>query len=221
MVEAPKKKSGKDSDEDYGQPTVKYDRTQSFDPKALAEGNRESISMSDALPGVKKAGTILSPHLEVLDSGGMIVHLDNMDKASPRDKPLTGRIKIWLSEPFEPANLTILITGFLRSQLAANVPANSAADDEVTRLARTLVNVEYTLATFEEGIVGEGMMEFPFSINLPEEIDDSLMLNFGKRSASKCFFLRAQMHPKNPIAFSTRTVEDISILRTDMPLFLY
>ena len=29
------------------------------------------------------------------------------------------------------------------------------------------------------------------------------------------------MHPKEPVAFSTRTVEDISILRTDMPLLVY
>ena len=49
----------------------------------------------------------------------------------------------------------------------------------MTRLARTLINVEYTLATFEEGVHAEGMMEFPFSIKLPEEVDESLMVNFG------------------------------------------
>jgi len=127
-----------------------------------------------------------------------------MNTASPRDVPLTGRVKVYLPEPFEPANLTILITGFMRSQIAANVPQNDVRDEKVTRLARSLVNVEYILASFEEGILAEGLMEFPFSINLPEEVTESLMVNFGDRSASTCFFLRSQMHPKEPIAFSTR-----------------
>ena len=142
------------------------------------------IQMAVAPPGIKKAGTILSPHLEVLENGGMIVELDSMRTAASMDRSLRGRIKIYLPEPFEPANLTILITGFLRSQLAANVPANAAGEEEVTRLARTLINVEYTLATFEDGIVAQGMMEFPFSLKLPEEVEESLMVNFGQRSAS-------------------------------------
>ena len=73
------------------------------------------MAMTVAAPGVKRAGTILSPHLEVLEHGGMVVELDNMRSAVACDQPLTGKIKIYLPEPFIPANLTILITGFLRS----------------------------------------------------------------------------------------------------------
>mmetsp|Transcript_35121 Transcript_35121/g.42963 ORF Transcript_35121/g.42963 Transcript_35121/m.42963 type:complete len:121 (+) Transcript_35121:291-653(+) len=120
--------------------------------------------MTVAPPEVKKSGTILSPHIEVLKSGSMLIEFDNMQSAHRLDQRLTGKIKIWLAEPFEAANLTLSLNGFLRSQFQAGAGTADYGDDKIARLAQTLCNVDYTLATFENGLTAQGMMEFPFSV---------------------------------------------------------
>ena len=91
----------------------------------------------------------------------------------------------------------------------------------MARLAQKLCQVEYELSSFEPGMSMHGMMEFPFSIRLPEEVTESLMINFGVRSASQSFFMRAQMMPQDPQAYSNQMRGDISILRTDSLLLCY
>lgn len=83
----------------------------------MQQARSQTIAEVGEAPKVRKAGTILSPHLEQLDTGGMIVELDNMNSATRGDQPLTGKVKIYLSEPFEPEFLTMQINGFLRSQV--------------------------------------------------------------------------------------------------------
>ena len=65
------------------------------------------------------------------------------------------------------------------------------------------------------------MSEFPFSIKLPEEVSESLMINFGDRSASQIFFLKAQCMPRNIEAYEGMIEGEHSILRTDSPLLCY
>lgn len=67
-------------------------------------------------PAVKKSSTILSPHIEVLEGGSMFIEFDNMERAHPLDSRLTGKVKVYLTQPFMPANLTLCIDGFARSQ---------------------------------------------------------------------------------------------------------
>lgn len=95
---------------------------------------------------VKKSNTILSPQLEVLANGSMMIEFDNMQTAHQLGQPLCGRLKIYLKENFEAINVTLNLIGFCRSHF----PQTSQFGD-TTRLAKTLVDVEYTLANFHGG----------------------------------------------------------------------
>ena len=50
---------------------------------------------------IKKSGTILTPHLEILGNGGMAIEFNNMVSPHNLMEPLTGRILIYLQEEFE------------------------------------------------------------------------------------------------------------------------
>lgn len=61
-------------------------------------------------------------------------------------------------DDFEPLNITLNLIGFCRSHLDI-----SSKYGEKTRLARTLIDIEYTLANFEGGGSNHcGMYEYPF-----------------------------------------------------------
>ena len=49
---------------------------------------------------VKKSGTILSPHLEILASGSMVIEFQNMASATAHNlaEPLQGRLLVYLAE---------------------------------------------------------------------------------------------------------------------------
>jgi hypothetical protein len=89
-----------------------------------------------------------------------------------------------------------------------------------TRLARTLVDVEYKIADFPQGADHRGMYEFPFAIDLPEEVQQSVMVQLGERNASQQFFLKAQMMPTADMGMATQRA-DVSILRTDTPVLAF
>ena len=64
------------------------------------------------------------------------------------------------------------------------------------------------------------MYEFPFSIDLPEEVQQSVMVQLGERNASQQFFLKAQMMPTADMGMATQRA-DVSILRTDTPVLAF
>ena len=82
----------------------------SMDADAAAGGMRESMKFSYQQPG-KKASTILSSHLDTVTFGSMFIDLDNATSSLPLGKPITGKIKVSLKEPFEAKALTLGIRG--------------------------------------------------------------------------------------------------------------
>lgn len=54
----------------------------------------------------------------------------------------------------------------------------------MTRLAKTILCITYTIHEFEEGIYHQGMSEYPFSLTLPEEVTEAVMLQFKENNLS-------------------------------------
>jgi hypothetical protein len=59
--------------------------------------------------------TILSPHLETISTGSMIICLDNPDYSRSVHEPVSGKIKLNLKAPFDASRLTITLVGYVRS----------------------------------------------------------------------------------------------------------
>ena len=57
-------------------------RASTFDAAAVAHGMADTMKLNYQKPG-KKATTILSPHLETIDYGSMIIVLDNSTTSLP------------------------------------------------------------------------------------------------------------------------------------------
>lgn len=169
----------------------------------------------------KKSDTILTPHLELLGSGGMVIEFENM--ATPHDstKPLKGRILLYLQEGFLAKNIIINLIGHLRTLFKGQ------ESQEEIRLAETIVNVDYMIADFDDDDLTDpnhqGMYEYPFVIDLPEEVIQSTMIKTEKfkREASQQFFLKAQVTPLRNNGMATTALNDVSLLRTDTTLLCY
>jgi len=56
---------------------------------------------------VKKSGTILSPHLEVLSTASMLIEFENMETAHKLGDTLKGRVKVNFQEEFLATDLTL------------------------------------------------------------------------------------------------------------------
>ena len=111
-------------------------------------------------------------------NGSMIIEFDNMNTAHRLGEPLCGHLKIFLKDDFVPLNVTLNLIGFCRSQLAI-----SSKYGDKTRLAKTIVDIEYTLANFEgSGQNHRGMYEYPFQIDLPPEFAHCVMVQVGELS---------------------------------------
>lgn len=194
----------------------------SIDPASAALANRASLKMNYQ-PG-NNAGTILSPHLETITTGSMFIALDNPTHFKSVHEPLTGRIKINLSEAFEATKLTVTLIGFLRSHFNADPKADqfgkAPAAVGMLRLAKTLISISYTIHEFEEGIYHQGMSEYPFTLTLPKEVAEVVMLQFKDNNLSKTFYLKAQMVPRDKSLFADLQ-DEVSMLRTDCALYLY
>ena len=67
------------------------------------------------------------------------------------------------------------------------------------------------------------MYEYPFVIDLPEEVIQSTMIKTEKfkREASQQFFLKAQVTPLRNNGMATTALNDVSLLRTDTTLLCY
>ena len=71
-------------------------------------------------PG-KKATTILSPHLETIDFGSMLIVLNDESTSFEIGQPLSGKIKVNLKMPFDASALTLGFCGFQRSYFMPTV----------------------------------------------------------------------------------------------------
>ena len=78
------------------------------------ESDKGSLKLNYQKPG-KKATTILSPHLETIETGSMEIILENSSTSMEIGKPITGMIKVNLKEPFEASAITLGVCGFQRS----------------------------------------------------------------------------------------------------------
>ena len=70
---------------------------------------------SSSVGQVKKAKTILTPHLEAGPQGSMLIVLDNQRTSHPINEPITGKIKVHLHQPFDVNAITLSLAGFQRS----------------------------------------------------------------------------------------------------------
>ena len=67
------------------------------------------------------------------------------------------------------------------------------------------------------------MYEYPFAIDLPEEVTQSTMIKTEKfrREVSQQFFFKAQVTPLRNNGMATTALNDVALLRTDTPLLCY
>ena len=128
----------------------------------------------------------------------MLILLDNEDKSLPVNRPITGKIRVYLSQPFDANALTLTLCGFQRSfvnAVASGLPAQAlnTRQDGLTRLSKTIISENFTVAEFPKGQTTlQGMSEYAFSIELPEVVCETLMLKFGNsNNLSVTFYLKA------------------------------
>ncbi len=147
---------------------------------AAGNGDDDGLGLNNYQQPGKKATTILSPHLETLSTGSMFIQLENASQSHPINQPLKGVIKVNLKEAFDAKSVTLSICGFQRSHFTA---AGGQGDQfgktgvpSVTRLVKTNLNVNYTVANFAEGEMQNGQSEFPFSLVIPDSVKQSVML---------------------------------------------
>ena len=95
-----------------------------IDADALATGMRDTMKFSSYQQPGKKATTILSSHLETISYGSMIIVLDNLQTSLSIEEPITGKIKVFLKEPFEAKSLTLGIRGIQRTHFMPEAPGD-------------------------------------------------------------------------------------------------
>lgn len=83
----------------------------------------EELKLNYQKPG-KKATTILSPHLDTIDYGNIIIVLDNSQTSLNIDEPITGKIKVNLTKEFDASAITLNLCGYQRSHFTP--PAESS-----------------------------------------------------------------------------------------------
>ena len=115
-------------------------------------------------------------------------------------EPLNGKILLFLKEELVAKSITMNLIGYLRSRFKRQ----EQFQDE-TRLAKTLVDVEYKIADFGAGEGHLGMYEYPFSIDLPPEVQPSVMVKMSQsnREVSQQFFIKAQVMPTDEMGMQT------------------
>ena len=115
------KEANYDSDGDEVNPVTTIHKQKTgvgIDDDAQRFARSQTMAAFNYSADVKKSSTILSPHLEILASGSMVVCFDNMNTAHNLAEPLQGRLLIYLGEEFEAKNITINLIGYLRSHFS-------------------------------------------------------------------------------------------------------
>ena len=172
----------------------------------------------------KKADTILTPDCDVITTGSMLIVLVNSQTSHPCNMPITGKIKVNLTEPFDAKALTLNLSGYERSQFNPTQGRKFRFDPnyELIRLAKKLLSVDFEVAKFPEGEVQNGQKEYAFSLTLPSSVNETLMLQLlqEQNNFSITHYLSAQLEPRNKADYAKKK-NKISKLRTDYALYLY
>lgn len=151
----------------------------------------------------------------------MIIVLDNSSTSLSLRQPITGKVKVFLKEPFEAKALTMGLRGILRSHFMAEVPGDQfGKTGEMTTSAKSVITERFTVAEFDPNSVLSGASEYSFSLELPEVVKESLMLQFNENNISLTHYLTAQMEPRNTADYANLN-DKISTLRTDYALYMY
>ena len=166
----------------------------------------------------------MSPHLETLSTGSIFIELENSQTSLPIGQPIKGKVKVNLTEAFEAKSITIGLCGYQRSHFQTMNQGDqfgkSATSPGMTRLAKNVLDIKYVVATFGESEVQNGQSEYPFSLVLPDCVNESIMLQFDNNNLSETYYLKAQMEPRNQVHYANLK-DETSMLRTDYALYLY
>ena len=82
----------------------------------------------------------------------MIIVLDNSQSSHACNRPITGKIKVHLTEPFDASAITLNLCGYQRSHFNPTSAADQfQASQGVTRLAKSLLSVNFVVAEFPDG----------------------------------------------------------------------
>lgn len=100
-----------------------------------------------------------------------------------------------LKEVFDAKSVTLSVCGYQRSHFTATGKEGDqfgkTGVPSVTRLAKTILAVNYTVANFAEGETQNGMSEFPFSLTIPDNVRQSVMLQMDSNNLSETYYLKA------------------------------
>ena len=155
----------------------------------------------------------------------MTIIMDNSSATQDMTQPLTGVIKVHLTEPFEASAVTMCLKGYQRSHFTTAQPGDqfgkAPSSSGITKLARTVINETFVVAEFEPDTVQQGQSEYRFSMMLPDSVRESVMVQFGvENNLSETHFLAAQLEPRKVEDFANMA-DKVSKLRTDYALYLY
>ena len=83
----------------------------------------------------------------------MLIVLDNSQTSHPCNQPITGKIKVNLTEPFDAKAVTLNLSGYERSRFNPAHGRKLRLDQtyELVRLANKLLSVDFVVAEFPEG----------------------------------------------------------------------
>ena len=102
-----------------------------------------------------------------------------------------------LTEPFDASAVTLNLCGYQRSHFNPTSAADQfQASQGVTRLAKSLLSVNFVVAEFPDGNKQNGQSEYAFSLSLPDSVNETLMLQFDSNNLSITYYLRAQLEPR-------------------------
>jgi len=155
----------------------------------------------------------------------MHIVLDNEQQSKPSNQPITGRILVNLNAEFDASALTMQLQGYTRTHFTSSASGGNAdqfgktgGQVPATRLAKNEITVDYTIHNFDAPLIGQ--CEYRFSITLPDEVKETVLVAVGDNNMSTTYYLKAQIEPKNQtdmVDLKTKT----SALRTDIALYLY
>ena len=102
------------------------------------------------------------------------------------EKPLCGTLKLTLNQCLEAIRkITLTVTGICNTRFR-----NQRSEKETLE---KLVDVQYTIAEFYDENLNVGMYEYPFQIDLPEEVSHPIFLASKTFNCSLNFFLTAKI----------------------------
>ena len=125
--------------------------------------------LSDRDPNTGSFATLKSDRPPAQNKNMLMIELKNMQTVHEIGKPLCGCLKLNLTECFESIRkITLNVTSQCRIIFRKR---HSEKED-----AAKVLDVDYTIAEFDDEKLEVGMYEYPFQIDLPEQVSHSVVL---------------------------------------------